>query len=70
MDNTYPVLLRKLRARLNFSQEDLAKLLNVSFSSINRWENGHHEPTIISKEKLKELFITYNIKINEESSKK
>ena len=30
--------------------------------SVNRWENGHFEPTIIVKEKLKDLFIENNIK--------
>lgn len=59
--NKYPVKIRKLRAKLDITQEELAKLLKVSFSSVNRWENGHHEPTVIAKEKLNDLFIKYNI---------
>ena len=62
VNTNYPAAIRRLRAKLNLSQEDLAKLLGVSFMSVNRWENGHFEPTIIVKEKLKDLFIENNIK--------
>lgn len=43
------------------SQEELAKIMNVSFVSINRWENGHFEPTKLQKERLKEMFIENNL---------
>ena len=51
----YPALVKKLRDKLIISQEQLAKLLEVSFATINRWENGHTEPTIKAKRKLFEL---------------
>lgn len=51
----YPELVKKLRDKLIISQEELAKLLEVSFATINRWENGHTEPTIKAKRKLIEL---------------
>lgn len=63
MNTNYPAAIRRLRAKLNLSQEDLAKLLGVSFMSVNRWENGHFEPTIIVKEKLKDLFAENNINL-------
>lgn len=56
MENLYPSAIRRLRAKLNISQTELAAILGVSFTSVNRWEKGHHEPTVIAKEKLKELF--------------
>lgn len=62
----YPNAIRKLRAKLNISQQELADLLGVSFPSVNRWENGHYEPTIIVKVKLEELFKENNIDIEEE----
>ena len=55
----------KLRAKLNLSQEELAKLLGVSFMSVNRWENGKYEPTIKAKRKLKVLCLEYNIKFED-----
>ncbi len=66
MKYNYPKALKRLRAKLDLSQEDLAKLLNVSFMSVNRWENGKHEPTIIIKEKLNDLFEENSIVLEKE----
>lgn len=64
MDN-YKDALVELRLKLNVSQEELAKLLGVSFSSVNRWENGRHEPTKIAKAKLKKLFKENEIELED-----
>ena len=48
-------LLKDLRNKLLLSQTEMAELLGVSFASINRWENNHHEPTIKVKRQIKEL---------------
>lgn len=61
----YPNAIRKLRAKLNISQQELADILGVSFPSVNRWENGHYEPTIIAKVRLDELFKENNIELCE-----
>ena len=50
---------------MNISQEELAQILGVAFSSVNRWENGHHNPTKIAKYKLDELFKQYGIDLKE-----
>ena len=63
----YPSAIRKLRAKLNISQQELADMLGVSFPSVNRWENGHYEPTIIAKVKLEELLNQNNIELCEVS---
>ena len=57
----YAKLIKELREVLIISQTELAEMLGVSFSTVNRWENGKHEPTIKAKKKLKELFIKYKI---------
>jgi type I restriction enzyme M protein len=44
MQSDMPSLIRDLRNRLNLSQEQLAQQLNVSFATVNRWENGRAEP--------------------------
>jgi len=54
-------MLKDLRNKLLLSQTEMADLLGVSFSSINRWENGHHEPTIKVKRRIKALCKTNNL---------
>jgi len=65
MNINYPDAIVRLRAKLNISQTELAELLGVSFTSINRCENGKYEPTKIAKIKLQELFQKYNIKLED-----
>lgn len=36
--------MAEIRARLGLSQEHMARLLGVSFASVNRWEGGHSFP--------------------------
>lgn len=66
MENIYPSAIRRLRAKLNISQTELAAILGVSFTSVNRWEKGHHQPTVIAKEKLKQLFKDNHIIMEED----
>lgn len=55
MDYDHQKMIVSLRNKLILSQEEFAKLLGVSFASVNRWERGHHEPTIKVKRKIVEL---------------
>lgn len=41
-----------VRKKLNLSQEKLAALLGVSFSTINRWEKGRSKPSYLAQEKF------------------
>ena len=49
---TYAEAIRKLRNKMLVTQEELAKLLEVSFASVNRLESGKFEPTMKAKRKL------------------
>lgn len=40
-----PEDVRQLREDLGITQELLARLINVSFTSVNRWENDRSPPT-------------------------
>lgn len=62
----YAALSKKIREELLISQSELAEMLGVSFASVNRWENGHFEPTIKAKRKLRDLCIKNNIKMETE----
>jgi len=59
----YQRLVKKLREKLILSQQELAELLEVSFSSINRWETGKHEPTTKIKRKIVALCKENNINL-------
>lgn len=48
------------RAKLDLSQAELAKELNVSLPTISRWENGKVNPT----KKAKVVFMQFCIKHN------
>ena len=52
-----------LRQRMCITQVELAEILNVGVASISRWEQGHYEPTMKVKRKLKKLFFFSNIAI-------
>lgn len=61
----YKDAIKLLRERMLVSQVELAKILSVSFATVNRWENGLHEPTYVAKRKLKKLFDKNDIRIGE-----
>ena len=65
----YQKALIELRSKLNISQEELAKVLKVSFSSVNRWENGYFEPTKIVKFRLDKLLEENGIEVEEDESR-
>ena len=57
--------IKKLRDKMLVTQTELSTILGVSYVSINRWENGVHNPTMKAKRKLMELFKKHKIKVEE-----
>lgn len=47
--------LKALRRQHGWSQEDLARELGVSFSTVNRWENGKAKPSKLAQARIKQL---------------
>jgi DNA-binding transcriptional regulator YiaG len=45
-----PIAVKQLREKIGMSQEELARELNVSFVTINRWENGKTKPNKMAME--------------------
>ena len=43
------------RKQLGYTQEELAEILNVTFATINRWENKRAVPTKIHMLQIEEL---------------
>lgn len=61
----YAEAVKTLRKKTILSQVEFADYLGVSFSTVNRWENGKFTPTVKAKRKLAPLFKKYNIKVED-----
>ena len=48
--------LRELRKKKEWTQEDLAREINVSLSTVQRWEKRGGEPTRLARRELKKFF--------------
>ena len=44
-----------LRHRLNMTQEEFAHAIGVTVSTVNRWENGHIEPSRLARKAMEGL---------------
>ena len=55
--------LKLVRGVLVISQSTLAKMLDVSFCTINRLENGKTTPSFLTQKKLEKLCIEKDIAI-------
>lgn len=53
--------IKLLREKMLLTQQEFASKLDVSFASVNRWENGEHEPTMKVKRQLMKLMKKYGI---------
>ncbi len=51
----WPKIIKTLRSKMFLTQEELAELIDVSFASVNRWEQGHFEPTMKVKRKIAKI---------------
>ena len=56
-------LIKKIRTSLNMSQTELAELLNISFATVNRWENGRAVPNKLAQSTLYELCKTNDVPV-------
>ena len=53
--------IKKVRQHCFLSQEAFARELNVSFSSVNRWEGGRAKPNLVAMKNLKEFCVSHDI---------
>ena len=63
MKKNYDISLVELRSKLNISQTKLAEILNVSFQTINRWENNKVYPNKIARIRIEKLCKNNGIEI-------
>ena len=47
--------IRELRKSLSLTQEEFAHAVAVTFSTVNRWENGHAKPSKLARRAIEAL---------------
>jgi DNA-binding transcriptional regulator YiaG len=57
--------VRELRRRKEWAQEDLAREMGVSLSTVQRWEKRGGNPTRLARRELKKLFLEAGIEVND-----
>jgi DNA-binding transcriptional regulator YiaG len=57
--------IKRVREKLDLSQEDLARALNVSFATINRWENAKTKPIKMGRAVFESFCEKQGINFNE-----
>ena len=63
-------LIFEIRNRLNVSQEELAKMIGVSYATVNRWENGHSIPNNALQLRLYDICKMHGVNLDEIIQKK
>lgn len=54
-------ILKKIRKEMNISQEALARDLNVSYTTLNRWENNKAKPSRLASIQIRDYCIQKGI---------
>jgi type I restriction enzyme M protein len=60
--------IRAIRAKMNFTQEQLAERLGVSFATVNRWEGGSNMPQKAARQVIAALAQEAGIEMNEDGA--
>lgn len=53
--------IKRIRKSCFLSQEIFARELDVSFSSVNRWESGKSKPNLSAMKSIKDFCATHEI---------
>ena len=57
----YTIILKRIRQQSLLSQKDFADAIGVSFSTVNRWENGKNIPNFKDLKKISDYCYTKNL---------
>lgn len=63
-------LIKQIRIYLNMSQTEFAEQLNVTFQTVNRWENGRAVPNKLAQSKMFDLCKEKNVPVYDITLKK
>lgn len=62
--------MKQIRTYLNMSQTEFAEHLNVTFATVNRWENGRAVPNKLAQSKMYDLCKEKSVPVYEMTLKK
>ena len=65
--NQQGVVISALRQRLSMTQEEFAHAIGVTVSTVNRWENGHIEPSRLARKAMQGLAVQAAIPVDLET---
>jgi len=66
--NGNEAVISQLRQRLSMTQEEFAHAIGVTVSTVNRWENGHIEPSRLARKAMQGLAAQAAISIDLEAA--
>ena len=62
-DDIMQDLIKKIRSHMNMNQTEFAEKLNVTFATVNRWENGRAVPNKLAQDKIYDLCKEYDVPV-------
>jgi DNA-binding transcriptional regulator YiaG len=62
--------VRFVRDKLGISQEELARSLNVSYATINRWENSKTKPIRMAQAAFNDFCVKHKVVFTESEGDK
>ncbi len=65
--NQQGAVISALRQRLSMTQEEFAHAIGVTVSTVNRWENGHIEPSRLARKAMQGLAVQAAIPVDLEA---
>ena len=57
----FPEEIKKIRQRSFLTQQDFAKKIGVTFSTVNRWESGRAKPNLKAMKSINTFCLDNNI---------
>ena len=60
---SFPDMIKDIRCKSLLSQTDFAKELNVSYSTVSRWETGKTLPTYKTMKSIEAFCKRHNIEV-------
>ena len=62
-DDIMQDLIKKIRSHMSMNQTEFAERLNVTFATVNRWENGRALPNKLAQDKIYDLCKEYGVPV-------